>query len=86
MTVTAMQLLQMVVGAVVTGAAFYYVKEGQKECHATILNSTCGLVMYFSYFILFAKLFYKSYLSSNVNERKKSQNQDHAHEDKIKTN
>ncbi|CAD1471872.1 unnamed protein product [Heterotrigona itama] len=84
MMITTMQLLQMVVGAVVTGATYYYVKKGQKECHATVLNSTFGLLMYLSYFILFVRLFQKSYLSSN-NEQKR-QSQDHAYENKIKTN
>ncbi|KAK9303208.1 hypothetical protein QLX08_004987 [Tetragonisca angustula] len=90
MIITTMQLLQMVVGASVTGATYYYVRENQKECHATVLNSTLGLLMYLSYFVLFARLFQKSYLSSNVKERKpraeEKQNQAEDHENKIKTN
>lgn len=65
MMITTMQLVQMVVGFFVTGAAYYYIKIGEKQCHATTFNAACGLVMYFSYFVLFAMYFYKAYLSGN---------------------
>ncbi|XP_033355404.1 elongation of very long chain fatty acids protein 6-like [Bombus vosnesenskii] len=65
MMITTMQLVQMVVGFFVTGAAYYYIKIGEKECHATTFNAACGLLMYFSYFVLFAMYFYKTYLSGN---------------------
>lgn len=65
MMVTTMQLVQMVVGFFVTGAAYYYIMNGEKECHATTLNIVSGLLMYFSYFVLFAMYFYKTYLAGN---------------------
>lgn len=65
MMITTMQLVQMVVGFFVTGAAYYYITNGEKECHATTFNAVCGLLMYFSYFVLFAMYFYKTYLSGN---------------------
>jgi len=59
--ITLAQLLQMVVGMYVTVKAVLYQANG-KECHVNKTNSVLGLLMYFSYFVLFSKLFVDNYL------------------------
>eukprot|EP00933_Yihiella_yeosuensis_P022269 TRINITY_DN1751_c0_g1_i1.p1 TRINITY_DN1751_c0_g1~~TRINITY_DN1751_c0_g1_i1.p1 ORF type:complete len:431 (-),score=87.65 TRINITY_DN1751_c0_g1_i1:482-1699(-) len=59
--ITLAQLLQMVVGMYVTVKAVLYQAEGN-ECHVNKTNSVLGLLMYFSYFVLFSKLFVDNYL------------------------
>merc|ERR1719454_2129927 len=59
--ITLAQLLQMVVGMYVTVKAVLYQAEGN-ECHVNKTNSVLGLLMYFSYFVLFSKLFIDNYL------------------------
>ncbi|XP_018319498.1 elongation of very long chain fatty acids protein 6 [Agrilus planipennis] len=62
MVITSLQLLQMVVGCCVNFWAQQLIQEG-RECHVTNLNIKISLAMYFSYFVLFARFFYKSYFS-----------------------
>merc|ERR1711979_152714 len=59
--ITLAQLLQMVVGMYVTVKAVLY-QANQHECHVNKTNSVLGLLMYFSYFVLFLKLFVDNYL------------------------
>eukprot|EP00930_Biecheleria_cincta_P020348 TRINITY_DN1531_c0_g1_i5.p1 TRINITY_DN1531_c0_g1~~TRINITY_DN1531_c0_g1_i5.p1 ORF type:complete len:407 (-),score=91.03 TRINITY_DN1531_c0_g1_i5:477-1697(-) len=61
MFITLAQLLQMVVGMYVTVQAVLYQANGHK-CHVNKTNSILGLLMYFSYFVLFSKLFVDNYL------------------------
>jgi len=61
MFITLAQLLQMVVGMYVTVKAVLYQANGH-ECHVNKTNSVLGLLMYFSYFVLFLKLFVDNYL------------------------
>jgi len=61
MFITLAQLLQMVVGMYVTVKAVFYQAHGH-ECHVNKTNSVLGLLMYFSYFVLFLKLFVDNYL------------------------
>merc|ERR1712137_1433171 len=60
MFITLAQLLQMVVGMYVTVKAVLYQANGH-ECHVNKTNSVLGLLMYFSYFVLFLKLFIDNY-------------------------
>jgi elongation of very long chain fatty acids protein 6 len=60
--ITSLQLLQMVVGMAVTVASFVWSLDGE-GCHVDAANSRLGLIMYTSYFILFAALFKKLYLT-----------------------
>mmetsp|Transcript_98753 Transcript_98753/g.260650 ORF Transcript_98753/g.260650 Transcript_98753/m.260650 type:complete len:366 (-) Transcript_98753:188-1285(-) len=60
--ITLAQLLQMLVGMFVTIKAVMYQNEGQ-ECHVNRTNSLLGLTMYFSYFVLFFKLFIDNYVT-----------------------
>merc|ERR1719373_425010 len=49
------------VGMYVTVKAILYQANGH-ECHVNKTNSALGLLMYFSYFVLFSKLFVDNYL------------------------
>jgi len=59
--ITLAQLLQMLVGMYVTVKAVLYQANGN-VCHVNKTNSVLGLLMYFSYFVLFLKLFVDNYL------------------------
>ena len=59
--VTTMQLSQMMVGIVVTVASVGYHARGD-VCYVSLPNSALGLLMYVSYFVLFAILFYNNYV------------------------
>ncbi|MDC3321577.1 elongation of very long chain fatty acids protein [bacterium] len=58
--VTLMQTSQMVIGLAVNASAAYVYFEGTRDCHITKEAIYAAIVMYFSYFVLFAKLFYDS--------------------------
>merc|ERR1711870_126272 len=58
--ITLAQLMQMIVGMYVTIKAVFHQTRGE-ECHVNKTNSVLGLVMYFSYFVLFFKLFVDNY-------------------------
>merc|ERR1711870_183868 len=58
--ITLAQLLQMLVGMYVTIKAVVHQTHGD-ECHVNKTNSLLGLGMYFSYFVLFFKLFVDNY-------------------------
>merc|ERR1712061_114308 len=58
--ITLAQLLQMLVGMYVTVKAVFHQARGE-ECHVNKTNSVLGLGMYFSYFVLFFKLFVDNY-------------------------
>ncbi|CUG04806.1 fatty acid elongase, putative [Bodo saltans] len=60
--ITSLQLLQMVVGMAVTIATFVW-RQDSEGCSVNAANSRMGLIMYTSYFILFAALFKKLYLT-----------------------
>ena len=53
--ITTMQLLQMVVGIIVTVSSVVYHYYGH-PCHVSLVNSAMGLAMYTSYFILFLQV------------------------------
>lgn len=64
--ITTVQLLQMVVGmAVSVKAAIEFGKGGKEQCYTDAANVKLGLAMYFSYFLLFAVLYYNNYLSKD---------------------
>lgn len=62
MLITSCQLSQMIVGCVVNYFAHQYITEKQ-ECHISQTNIKLSMAMYFSYFVLFARFFQKSYFS-----------------------
>jgi len=61
MYITLLQLAQMVVGIAVTARAMA-VQAAGRECNVNKTNSILGLLMYFSYFVLFLKLFLDNYV------------------------
>lgn len=61
MFITTAQLAQMVMGAVVNIWA-YQVKEAGNECHVSYENIKISLIMYTSYFVLFAHFFRRAYM------------------------
>uniref|UniRef100_A0A7S1NBE6 Elongation of fatty acids protein n=1 Tax=Eutreptiella gymnastica TaxID=73025 RepID=A0A7S1NBE6_9EUGL len=70
--ITSIQLLQMVVGGVVTfWGAYWTINEGTNNCHVDPANYKLGMAMYVSYFCLFAVLFYNLYLGGKKKATKK---------------
>lgn len=61
MVITTAQLAQMGIGLYVNWWAHQALARGEK-CQITYDNIKIGFVMYFSYFVLFARFFYKAYM------------------------
>lgn len=73
MVITALQLSQMVVGCAINIWAHGFLQQaGHAACNISPTNIKLSIAMYASYFILFARFFYKTYLSSNARKGKKS--------------
>lgn len=72
MVITGLQLTQMVIGCAINIWAHSYLKTaGHSSCNISDLNIKLSIAMYFSYFVLFARFFYKAYLSSDAKFGKK---------------
>ncbi|KAL1491338.1 hypothetical protein ABEB36_011947 [Hypothenemus hampei] len=67
--ITSLQLLQMVIGCAVNMWTHQLLQQGIK-CHVTPFNVKLSVAMYFSYFVLFARFFYKAYIAKNNGSRK----------------
>ena len=78
MILTTMQILQMIIGIIVTSMTHVYLNS-DSGCNTTNLITICGYLMYASYFVLFVKFFTQSYFSSS--KKKPDQNQDHLKKD-----
>jgi len=61
--ITSLQLIQMVIGVAVNVHAYQSLQNGV-ACDVNERNVILSLMMYASYFILFARFFYKSYVTS----------------------
>lgn len=76
MVITSLQLTQMIVGCAINFWAYDYVQSVQNNhnsvCHISPINIKLSLAMYFSYFVLFARFFYVTYLSPNARKGKRS--------------
>ncbi|GFS32880.1 elongation of very long chain fatty acids protein 6 [Nephila pilipes] len=70
LTITFLQILQMILGFYVTYLSYVTVHKGE-PCHQKANVAIYGLLIYGSYFVLFARFFYYSYLSP-PNKAKKS--------------
>jgi len=90
MVITAMQLAQMVIGCAINMSAYQILESGQVDCHITRMNIRFSFAMYFSYFVLFAHFFHKSYLANGKKADKKhfaNSAPDHIdYNDKLKAN
>lgn len=72
MLITGLQLTQMIIGCAINVWAHNYLKmAGHSSCNISELNIKLSIAMYFSYFVLFARFFYKAYLSSDAKFGKK---------------
>ncbi|XP_055603685.1 elongation of very long chain fatty acids protein 6 [Uranotaenia lowii] len=72
MIITASQLTQMVVGCAINVWAHGFLQTaGKGSCHISELNIKLSIAMYFSYFVLFARFFYKTYLSTDARKGKR---------------
>ncbi|XP_076068709.1 elongation of very long chain fatty acids protein baldspot isoform X3 [Oratosquilla oratoria] len=69
MAITTAQLAQMVMGAAVNIWA-YQVKQAGQECHVSYENIKISLLMYTSYFVLFARFFNRAYFMSKIQDPK----------------
>jgi len=72
MTITSLQLLQMVVGCAVTVRVFLYKQQGV-DCSVSDANLTYGFLMYASYFVLFARFFYNAYFAKSGKKSNKKE-------------
>ncbi|XP_071478360.1 very long chain fatty acid elongase 6-like [Diadema antillarum] len=70
-TITLMQLIQMVIGCVVNIYALLQLQAGRK-CDTNMRNIAWSLIMYFSYFVLFAQFFYDAYIRKPVKSKEPS--------------
>lgn len=69
--ITSLQIIQMVIGTYATYTAYVLLNSGI-ECHASNFNLISALVMYISFFILFADYFYKAYVGTKPRVSKSS--------------
>lgn len=60
MIITALQTLQMAMGLTVLLLVYHWLND--VTCRSTESNITWGLIMYFSYLLLFSSFFYQSYM------------------------
>lgn len=65
MLITISQIVQMIMGAFVVFYA-YYVKSNFGECRVSYSALYAGMLIYISYFILFANFFVHSYLKKST--------------------
>lgn len=74
MTITVLQLTQMIVGCAINIWAHNYMTTAPPHsCHISQINIRLSMAMYFSYFVLFAQFFYKAYLSPKTGKKVKSE-------------
>ncbi|XP_017876926.2 elongation of very long chain fatty acids protein 6, partial [Ceratina calcarata] len=85
MLITTLQLAQMVIGCAINIMAYQYLEGGQIDCHISHVNVRLGLVMYFSYFVLFARFFQQAYLKKAA-AKKKSYTNGTTEYEKLKAN
>uniref|UniRef100_A0A2M4CSC8 Elongation of very long chain fatty acids protein n=1 Tax=Anopheles darlingi TaxID=43151 RepID=A0A2M4CSC8_ANODA len=72
MLITTLQLTQMVVGCAINIWAHGFLQTaGKNSCNISEMNIKLSIAMYFSYFVLFARFFYKTYLSTNARKGKR---------------
>ncbi|XP_021187985.1 very long chain fatty acid elongase 6 [Helicoverpa armigera] len=74
MTITVLQLTQMIVGCAINiWAHNYMATSAPTSCHISQINIKLSMAMYFSYFVLFAQFFYKAYLSPKTGKKAKTE-------------
>ena len=68
MLITVLQLSQMIIGCALNVWA-YQIKQEGRDCCQSYDNIRYGLLMYLSYFVLFAHFFYNAYIADNKPKR-----------------
>lgn len=72
MVITGLQLTQMIIGCAINIWAYDFIQQsGQHACQISNTNIKLSIAMYASYFILFARFFHLTYLSSNARKGKR---------------
>lgn len=72
MLITGLQLSQMIVGCAINVWAHGFLQQaGHDACNISPTNIKLSIAMYASYFILFARFFHLTYLSTNARKGKK---------------
>ncbi|XP_045882121.1 elongation of very long chain fatty acids protein 3 [Meles meles] len=71
MLITSLQILQMFMGATV--GVLTYIWRQEQGCHTTMEHCFWSLVLYTTYFILFAHFFHQTYIVPKVKAKTKSQ-------------
>jgi elongation of very long chain fatty acids protein 6 len=73
MIITTLQLAQMIIGCAINVWAHGFLQQaGHASCNISPLNIKLSIAMYFSYFVLFARFFYKTYLSKDGRKSKRN--------------
>lgn len=67
--ITFSQFLQMAVGCYINYKVYYFMSINA-PCYITKTNVVSSSIMYFSYFVLFGRFFYYSYLHKSKKEKK----------------
>jgi len=75
MAITSLQLSQMVIGVGVNGYA-YVVKMSSTSCDVSLYHLNFGLLMYASYFFLFAHFFHTAYIKHGKEKMRQQQQAD----------
>uniref|UniRef100_A0A1I8Q6M2 Elongation of very long chain fatty acids protein n=1 Tax=Stomoxys calcitrans TaxID=35570 RepID=A0A1I8Q6M2_STOCA len=71
MIITSLQLTQMIIGCAINIWANGFLKtHGPQSCNISQTNINLSIAMYFSYFVLFARFFYKAYISPSGKSRR----------------
>lgn len=70
MLITSLQIGQMVMACVINMFALHLLNK-DVPCKISYKNIAIASILYFTYFLLFAKFFFKSYMSSKTNAKKK---------------
>lgn len=70
--ITLVQTSQMLFGLLIIGSNIYYHSQDPQSCRTRKANNFFGLLMYFSYFVLFAKLGIERFCCKNKKEKKKT--------------
>ena len=72
MIITLLQLTQMIIGCWINVKAWQYKQNGE-QCQVSDENLKVSLIMYGTYFILFAQFFLGSYIVKSSNREKVGQ-------------
>ena len=76
MTVTSLQIIQMIFGFYVSGYAFFSKLSGN-YCEIPVKTATFGFIVYSTFFFMFAKLFVNNYLRKFSNHHHHNHNHHH---------